>query len=344
MSFWAIELTPGKEFASSPAFDLHITQAVLPEGAKDTTQRSVIQCAVDGKTFSVASLRLDNADSVPLDLVFEEGSNVTFTVSGKNPVHLVGYFIAGANDDEFDDDDLGEFDEDELDVEDEDEEDADEEEADAATQLALQNNLKRKQQQGNANGSAAKKAKQEAAPKQPQQPQQPQQPPQGQQAQQGQGQQQKKQQQQGGNKGQQQGQQGQQQQGGKKPQASPQQQPQQQGQDYQQLQGGLKYLTLTPGTGEKVLQKSLVWVNYVGRLTNGKVFDKSPKGVPFSFRIGGGEVIKGWDAGVNGMKVGEKRKLVIPPAMAYGARGAPPEIPPNATLEFDVEVVKVGRK
>jgi FK506-binding nuclear protein len=84
-----------------------------------------------------------------------------------------------------------------------------------------------------------------------------------------------------------------------------------------------------------------VQMKYVGRLkSNGKVFDAS-KGAPFTFRLGVGEVIKGWDIGVKGMRVGDKRKLVIPPDMAYGKKGAPGAIPPNAWLEFDIELVNV---
>ncbi|KAF6262866.1 hypothetical protein COO60DRAFT_1267851 [Scenedesmus sp. NREL 46B-D3] len=80
-----------------------------------------------------------------------------------------------------------------------------------------------------------------------------------------------------------------------------------------------------------------VWVKYVGRLKTGKVFDKTDK-KPFQFRLGVGEVIKGWDVGVEGMRVGDKRKLVIPPQMGYGSQRTGP-IPPNSVLEFDVSAV-----
>lgn len=84
-----------------------------------------------------------------------------------------------------------------------------------------------------------------------------------------------------------------------------------------------------------------VSMRYVGRLKkNGKVFDSNTKGKPFAFRLGVGEVIKGWDRGVEGMRVGDKRKLVIPPQMAYGSQKIP-GIPPNSTLEFEVELVDV---
>lgn len=84
---------------------------------------------------------------------------------------------------------------------------------------------------------------------------------------------------------------------------------------------------------------SQVQVYYVGRLkTNNKVFDATTQGPGFKFRLGKGEVIKGWDIGVSGMKVGSKRRISIPPNLAYGSRGCPPAIPPNATLVFEVEL------
>lgn len=87
----------------------------------------------------------------------------------------------------------------------------------------------------------------------------------------------------------------------------------------------------------------IVWVHYTGKLTNGKVFDSSVSREPFRFNLGAGAVIKGWDEGVVGMKVGEKRKLTIPPALGYGERGAGNDIPANATLVFDVELIGIAR-
>ena len=82
---------------------------------------------------------------------------------------------------------------------------------------------------------------------------------------------------------------------------------------------------------------------YEGKLkSNGKMFDSQMKGKPFKFRLGSGEVIKGWDVGIAGMKVGGKRRLAIPPPMAYGAKGAPPDIPANSTLIFEVECKAVN--
>ena len=97
------------------------------------------------------------------------------------------------------------------------------------------------------------------------------------------------------------------------------------------------------GTGTAVKSGDTVSVDYRGFLQDGTVFDESYKrGQQFSFTVGGGQVIKGWDEGLLGMKVGEKRRLTIPGNMAYGANGIPGAIPPNATLVFDIELHKIS--
>lgn len=96
------------------------------------------------------------------------------------------------------------------------------------------------------------------------------------------------------------------------------------------------------GDGVEATAGKLVTVHYTGRLTNGTKFDSSvDRNQPFPFMLGVGQVIKGWDDGVQGMKIGGKRKLVIPANMAYGERGAGGSIPPNSVLEFDVELLSV---
>ena len=105
---------------------------------------------------------------------------------------------------------------------------------------------------------------------------------------------------------------------------------------------GLKYVDLVAGTGREATAGNQVSVHYTGWLTNGTKFDSSvDRKEPFSFPLGAGRVIKGWDEGVAGMKVGGKRKLTIPSQLGYGARGAGGVIPPNATLVFDVELLEV---
>ncbi len=95
------------------------------------------------------------------------------------------------------------------------------------------------------------------------------------------------------------------------------------------------------GKGPEAVRGKTVSVHYTGWLTDGTRFDSSVGGEPFSFTLGAGEVIDGWDRGVAGMRVGGKRKLTLPPELGYGAAGAPPEIPPDATLVFEVELLGV---
>jgi FKBP-type peptidyl-prolyl cis-trans isomerase FkpA len=107
---------------------------------------------------------------------------------------------------------------------------------------------------------------------------------------------------------------------------------------------GVEYDDLQKGTGEAATRGDSVTVHYTGWLLDGTKFDSSKDaGEPFTFKLGAGEVIKGWDEGVAGMKVGGKRKLWIPAELAYGRRGAPPEIPPNAELVFEVEMVQLKK-
>ncbi|NJL63125.1 MAG: FKBP-type peptidyl-prolyl cis-trans isomerase [Methylacidiphilales bacterium] len=106
---------------------------------------------------------------------------------------------------------------------------------------------------------------------------------------------------------------------------------------------GLKYIDIEEGTGEAPKTGQKVTVHYIGTLENGTEFDSSVgRNRPFDFQIGVGQVIKGWDEGVGTMKVGGKRRLIIPSELGYGSRGAGGVIPPNATLIFDVELLKVS--
>ncbi len=107
---------------------------------------------------------------------------------------------------------------------------------------------------------------------------------------------------------------------------------------------GLNYVILRPGTGDQAKPGDEVVVHYAGRLFNGKQFDASySRGEPFTFKLGAGQVIKGWDEGVALLKVGEKIKLIIPSGMAYGAQGAGADIPPNSPLVFDVELISIKK-
>jgi FKBP-type peptidyl-prolyl cis-trans isomerase len=103
--------------------------------------------------------------------------------------------------------------------------------------------------------------------------------------------------------------------------------------------GGLQYIELQEGTGGEAKPGATVSVHYTGWLTDGRKFDSSrDRGQPFSFPLGGGQVIRGWDQGVAGMRIGGRRRLIIPPDLGYGSRGVGP-IPPGATLLFNVELL-----
>lgn len=108
-------------------------------------------------------------------------------------------------------------------------------------------------------------------------------------------------------------------------------------------ESGLQYVDIVEGTGAMPQARQTVTVHYTGTLEDGTKFDSSrDRNRPFSFRIGVGQVIRGWDEGVATMRVGGQRKLIIPPELGYGARGAGGVIPPNATLVFDVELLRIG--
>jgi len=105
---------------------------------------------------------------------------------------------------------------------------------------------------------------------------------------------------------------------------------------------GLQYIDVVPGTGDEARTGQRVTVHYTGWLTDGQKFDSSrDSGRPFVFQLGQGDVIQGWDTGVAGMRTGGTRRLIVPPSLGYGARGYPPVIPQNATLVFDVELLRV---
>ncbi len=103
---------------------------------------------------------------------------------------------------------------------------------------------------------------------------------------------------------------------------------------------GLEYIDVVVGSGAEARPGQQVTVHYTGWLTDGSMFDSSrTRNSPFQFALGRGQVIRGWDEGVAGMREGGQRRLIIPPNLGYGARGAPGAIPPNATLIFDVELL-----
>ena len=108
------------------------------------------------------------------------------------------------------------------------------------------------------------------------------------------------------------------------------------------LKSGLKYVDVAEGAGSAAVSGKMVTVHYTGMFPNGKKFDSSvDRGQPFTFKLGVGQVIKGWDEGVSGMRIGGKRTLFIPSELGYGKKGAGSVIPPNSELKFEVELLEV---
>jgi hypothetical protein len=109
--------------------------------------------------------------------------------------------------------------------------------------------------------------------------------------------------------------------------------------------GGIQVVDITLGSGAEAKMGDLVSVEYTGTLRDGTVFDSSrPRGKPFQFRLGASQVIKGFERGIVGMKPGGVRRITIPSELGYGKKGAPPSVPPNATLVFEVELVTIGNE
>lgn len=109
---------------------------------------------------------------------------------------------------------------------------------------------------------------------------------------------------------------------------------------YKELAGGVKIRDVKTGDGKTAKNGAKVSMRYIGKLQNGKIFDQNVKGKPFTFKLGGGDVIKGWDVGVAGMQIGGEREIVVPPAMGYGARKMS-DIPANSTLTFEVKCLEI---
>jgi len=361
MSFWGVELLPGKKYEQEPEANLHVTSACLGNASKNKGRNSV-QVEIDGGVFTIANLKNDTKEQKQLDLYFEEGEKVVFYITGQDPVHLTGYYVP---------EDMGGFDgmdsEDELDEEElknrllasgeatpEDFEDSEDEEVTPPPpqKEAPKENPKGKKakKENNAQANNAKATTPPAAkPNTPKGTPAKETP--------------AKNTPKGGKNEQTSPAPAAAAAGGKRkaeattpkakkgkstptsPEATESSAPGTPSADKglpRQMPNGLRVTDVNIGSGDVAKPGGFVRVKYVGRLENGHKFDSMEKNSGFRFRLGVGEVIKGWDMGVKGMRVGGKRTLAIPPALAYGPRGAPPDIPPNATLNFEVELIGVN--
>ncbi|XP_011270059.1 FKBP-type peptidyl-prolyl cis-trans isomerase, variant [Capsaspora owczarzaki ATCC 30864] len=376
-AFWGVEIEPGKMYSQLVSASFYIKLASLGAEVEDDA-RATVYLTAERKTFPISTLIGGRIMQQNLDLYIEEGTKITFRVSGQVPVHLVGhlapigeYMDYDDDDDEYDDDeedaDLEDMDDeedsedddvqtkkalrrliadeadddedddeddeedDEEDLEDEDDEDDEEEDEEedapvngkkraAITSLPDSKRARVEEKKPEAAKSAqtptkpvvaaaaAAAAAASPAQKGKQTPAAAAASP------------------------------------AQKAAASPAQKPAAATASPLQkktLQGGLVMEDKVVGTGALAAPGKKIACYYYGKLKSGKMFDSCTSGKPFGFKLGAGEVIKGWDIGIAGMRVGGKRTLTIPAPLAYGARGSPPTIPPNSTLTFDVELKNV---
>lgn len=356
----------------------HVSMASLDVTGADDQMVQVMLCYED-KNYLLCSLKKGSTCQVPLDLNFQEGTEIAFICNGNGHIHLTGYIIP--------DEDL---DLDELDEEEEDEEEqvpqlVKQSKRKAPDTLKNEKKLKRPKQEVKADSSddddddfeldmakeeddsedeeqdellkeeeeedSEEEEEEDEDEEEEEEEEQVQKKPvqhkdkKNKQLQQQQQQQQKKQDKKklvnGKEAKQEQQQQKQKKNKGEQQQNAQNAQNAQGEQKKRVVEGGVQVEDLKVGTGTPAKAGKFISVYYVGRLKNGKKFDSTTQGDGFKFRLGKGEVIKGWDVGIAGMKIGGKRRITIPPAMAYGAKGSPPVIPGNSTLVFEVELRNV---
>ncbi|XP_022211194.1 39 kDa FK506-binding nuclear protein [Drosophila obscura] len=345
--FWGLVMKPNRKYTQTIVKSFHISGVALDKG-----EEAKLYLTAEKQKYVVATVRKDNPQ-VPLDLNFSKGDQIIFQTTGDATVSLLGYLHdidsededdeefdlktllkqgkgkAGKNgqeededEDEDDDEDVedsqiieeyesllenGDEEEDEEDDDEDDDESGDEEDSDDSDEEDEQPKAKVAKIAPKANEKAGKDQN-GVAKNQQQEKQAKKEKPET-----------------------------------KKEQPKPKEQDKKPAGGERTITGGVKIADLATGKGPEAQKGKRATVYYIGRLqSNNKTFDSMLNGKGFRFRLGGGEVIKGWDTGVIGMKVGGKRRITCPPHMAYGARGAPPNIPPNSTLVFDVELKGVN--
>ncbi|KAJ2739086.1 peptidylprolyl isomerase fpr3 [Coemansia sp. Cherry 401B] len=346
--FWGLKIAPGKTYSQTVAASFRVSNAALGLTLANTQRTSVV-LTVGDKKFVLCSLTPKTNEQQQVDITLTEGEDITFETEGGNEIHLTGNFLnEGDDESDMEDDEDGEevdlssltpediqqmIDEglinpdDLLNSSDEDAEydsddaEADErireltsdEEAELMAEAESQEESSEDQQpepvtevkikkQAKKAEQAEKKRKAAAAAEKEAEKE------------------------------------------AKKPKKDDKKEAKKEEAKKEKsktlnLQGGVVAEVKKEGTGSGVKKGARVGMYYIGKLTSGKVFDQNTKGKPFWFRLGKGEVISGWDVGIAGMKKGGERRLTIPAAMAYGKRGAPPDIPPNATLVFDIRLI-----
>ncbi|KAJ1721763.1 peptidylprolyl isomerase fpr3 [Coemansia erecta] len=365
--FWGLKIVPGKTYSQLVDMPFRVSNAALDATIENATRTSVL-VTVDGKQFTLCSLTPASIEQQTLDITFTEGEEITFETQGDNAVHLTGNFV----NEMIDDDDSEDEDDDEdvainggavdltvtdeemellksmereglinpgilgqIGMEEESDSDADydsddaetdgrirevtsdeelelvaeaeaEEEEEEPVKIKIKDQAAKKDLRKEIKKEIKKEAEKEAK-KEAQKEAKADKKRKAEAAEAASAKQQK-------------------QEKDKKPATK-------------DLGGGLTALIQKEGTGAGAKNGQRIGMYYIGKLTTGRVFDQNTRGKPFWFRLGAGEVIRGWDKGILGMKKGGERRLTIPANLAYGKRGAPPDIPPNATLVFDIRLV-----
>ncbi|CRK88506.1 CLUMA_CG002258, isoform A [Clunio marinus] len=342
-------LKSNKKYTQTLEKSFHLSQASLDHSSSDNDPVQVMYVH-DENSYLLCTLQKGKVYQCPLDLNFQEGDKLCFSTKGNGIVHLTGFLT-----DEFDDfgDGMGELDDEESELEempdlrrklekkkkteketpvakkskqqdsDEDEDDEEEEDDSDAHQADGKDSDDEEEEDSDEEDDSDEEEESEEEEQSPPKKQQKLDTQQNN----------KKEKLKNGNL-----------ENGNKKQQEQQQSKKGKGEEgkLQKLQGGLLVQDLKVGSGAEAKQGKRVQVYYEGRLkTNNKVFDSTKSGPGFKFSLGRGEVIRAWDIGVAGMKVGGKRRLVCPPQLAYGAKGNPPVIPQNSTLVFDVELKNV---
>nr|XP_034173321.1 46 kDa FK506-binding nuclear protein-like [Osmia lignaria] len=372
--FWGLIMEPNKRYTQTVEKSFHVSMASLDLLTADDNLVQVMLC-YDNRNYLLCSLKKNTTWQVPLDLNFEEGTKIAFTCNGHGHIHLTGYLIPD------EDLDLDELEEEEEGEEEEGEEEEEEEDDDDEVPELVDQKLKRKAKDSLKNDKTTKRPKHEikaessdedieldglneendTEEEEEEEPILEEEEEDSEEDEEENNEEEKKkvkvQQRDKKNKQQQQlqkkkedkkklvnGKEMKQEQKNKQKKNKELQSSEQNVQSDQKkrvVEGGVQIEELKIGNGIPAKSGRFVSVYYVGRLKNGKKFDSTTQGEGFKFRLGKGEVIKGWDAGIIGMKVGGKRRITIPPAMAYGAKGSPPVIPGNSTLVFEVELRNV---
>ncbi|KAK9766572.1 peptidylprolyl isomerase fpr3 [Basidiobolus ranarum] len=315
-AFWGLQILPNKTYSQVIEGSFRVSMASFGEEVKGK-QRSCLKVVVDEQTYILCSLTPNKVEQQPLDIIFTEGEEITFSVNGENAIHLTGNYLPDDEELDFDEEDFDSEEEDDINAMMEESEEESEEEEEEEIPVPAK---KRKQPNGVAKEEAPKKKSKEekVEVKQTKKTEAPKPKAEAKKAEAAKPKVEEK-----------------------KAEKKKQEKPVKDEPSTRTLPGGLVIEDKTVGSGVAAKRGNRIGMRYIGRLTNGKIFDQNTSGKPFWFRLGAGEVISGWDKGIAGMKAGGERKLTIPAALAYGSRGAPPDIPGNATLVFEVKLVQI---